>query len=212
VTLEGTRSGSSSRPGAAGKEHWMKTMDPAPPAEPGRTLSWIDHRHAAAAISVALHFAVVLAVVWPPAAAGSKNRNAEKGVEVRLIDDDGRLKPQAQTLAEHPPAKVQDGPRSTAALSKCDGRLYTGIGVRSLFNGAIVEVASGGPADKAGLRAGDTLLDADVLEPDQHKPGTAITLRILRDEREMPPVVAVVAEICDEQPRPGRHEQPPTTT
>ena len=51
---------------------------------------------------------------------------------------------------------------------------------------------------------GDTLLNADVLGPNQHKPGTAITLHILRDDREMPPVVAVVEQICDEQPRPPR--------
>jgi hypothetical protein len=166
-----------------------------------------DHRHAAAAVSITLHVALLAALLWPSVVARSNDRNAEQGVDVRLIQDDGELRPKADTPAEQPLEKPADGPPSTAALSKCDGRTYTGIGVRSWVNGAILEVATGGPADKAGIRAGDTLLNLDVTEPDQHKPGTPVTLRILRDEREMPPVVAVIEEICNEQARPRDRER-----
>lgn len=167
----------------------------------------IDYRHLAAGASIALHLTVVLALLWPAAAARSKGRNADRDVEVRVIQDDGRLRPKVDSAAENLPDKTADGPPATFALSKCDGRTYTGIGVRSWLNGAIVEVAPGGPADKAGLRAGDTLLNLDATEPDQHKPGTRITLRFLRDEREMPPVVAVIGEICNEQARPPSRER-----
>ena len=167
----------------------------------------IDHRRVAAAVSIALHLVVMGALLWPPEAARSKDSTAEKGIDVRVIQDDGQLRPKVDALAERPPEKPADGPPAAAALSKCDGRIYTGIGVRSWVNGSILEVASGGPADKAGLRAGDTLLNLDVTEPDQHKPGTRITLRFLRDEREMPPVVAVIEEICNEQARPPDRER-----
>jgi hypothetical protein len=50
------------------------------------------------------------------------------------------------------------------------------------------------------------LLDFDVTEPDQHPPGTPLLLRYLREQREMPPVVAVVEEICNEQAKPPVRE------
>lgn len=167
-----------------------------------RAESGIDHRHLAATASVAVHLTVMLALMSSPPALHLPDRSADKGVEVRMIDDDGQLKPRPDPLADDPPEKVADGMARTAALSKCDGRLYTGIGVRTWASGAIIEVAAGGPADKAGLLAGDVLLNPEATEPNQHKAGTRITLRIRRDEREMPPVVAVIEEICNEQARP----------
>jgi predicted metalloprotease with PDZ domain len=144
----------------------------------------------------------MLTVMWTPAALRSPDRSAEKGVEVQLVQDDGQLKPKSELPAEYPPEKVADGLPQAAALSKCDGRIYTGIGVRTWGSGAIIEVASGGPADKAGLLAGDILLNPDATEPNQHKAGTRVTLRVLRDQREMTPVVAVIEEVCNEQARP----------
>jgi len=166
----------------------------------------VARRSVAAAASVTLHLALLLAVFWPATAARSSGGNAAKDVEVRLIDDDGPFKVKADTLAERTPDPARDGEPSPAALSKCDGRTYTGIGVRVWYSGTILEVAPGGPAHQAGLRAGDRLLDLDATEPDQHKAGTPITLRYRRDDREMPPVVAVVAEICNEQARPPERE------
>jgi hypothetical protein len=162
-------------------------------------------RSVALAGSVALHLAVLLAVSWS-AAVHPNGGNGDTGVEVNLINEAGQIKAKADTSDEGRPDMPVDGELANTALSKCDGRIYTGIGVRAWSNGVILEVASGGPAGKAGLRAGDILLDFDITEPDQHKPGTPVTLRYLREEREMPPVVALVEEICNEQPRPPVRE------
>jgi len=165
-------------------------------------MTTMGHRHIAAATSIALHVALMLVLTAAPPAVRSPDRHADKDVEVRLTQDDGRLRPKPETPADRPPRKRADGTPTTAALSRCDGRLYTGIGVRSWGGGAIIEVASGGPADKAGIVAGDILLNPGVTEPDQHKPGTRITLRIQRGREEMPAMIAVIEEICDEQARP----------
>jgi predicted metalloprotease with PDZ domain len=166
----------------------------------------VRQRSVALAGSIALHLALLLALLWPAAAERRNDKNADTAVDVRLIQDAGRIRPYADALNERTPDKPADGELASAALSKCDGHTYTGIGVRVWDNGAILEVASGGPADKAGLRAGDTLLNSDVTEPDQHKSGTPITLHYLRDEREMPPVVAVIEKICNEEARPPTRE------
>ena len=164
--------------------------------------SQLSQRGVALAVSLTLHLAVLAAILWPATAAHSNDKNAEQSVEVRLIGDAGQLKPMVDILAERAPDKPAEGEPAKAAWAKCDGQTYTGIGVRAWVNGAILDVAADGPADKAGLRAGDTLLNFDAIDPDQHKPGTRITLRYLRGEREMPPVVAVVQEICNELAKP----------
>lgn len=161
------------------------------------------HRHLGAGVSLALHLAVILTFLWPGTAAPSKPRNAQRSVDVRLLREGGRLRPQVDAAADDPAMTTSDGPGTKVPWSKCDGRLYSGIGLSHWLNGEIVEVAPGGPADKAGLRAGDTLLDPDAMQADEHPPGTRIALRFLRDEHEMPTVVAVVEKICDEQPRPS---------
>jgi len=166
----------------------------------------IDHRHAGAAASLALHLTVIAALFWPAAT----ERPAEPGgerIEVSLMKEDDRLRRSGDAMADTSPDRLADGPRSATALSKCDGRIYTGIGLRAALNGTILEVASGGPADKAGIRAGDVLLNGEAVEPDQYEAGTPITLRYLREEREMPPVVAVIDEVCNEQPRPRVRER-----
>ena len=155
-------------------------------------------RSVALGASIALHAALLLALSWPATSARLNGKDAEQGVAVRLIEDAGQIQYKADVAAEGTPETAVDGALSTAALSQCQGRAYTGIGVRAWLNGTIAEVAAGGPADKVGLKAGDTILNSDAIEPDQHKSGTRIALRYLRDEREMPPVVAVIEKICNE--------------
>ena len=166
----------------------------------------VARRSVAGAASVVLHLALLLAVLWPAAAVRSSGGNADKDVEVRLIDDAGDFRIKTDSLAERTPDPAAEGEPSKTALSKCDGRTYTGIGVRVWFSGTILEVAPGGPADNAGLRTGDRLLDLDATAPDLHQAGTPIVLRYRRDERDMPPVMAVIAELCNEQAKPPERE------
>ena len=163
-----------------------------------------DHRHLALGVSIAGHLVVMLVLLWP--APSPKHRPAQGGIDVRLLHESERLR-LADAAAEDASATTHEGPGAKSSLSKCDGRLYTGIGVRFWANGEIIEVAAGGPADRAGLRAGDMLLDPYATDPDELRPGTRIRLRFLRGEREMPPVAAVVDTICEEQPRPSTRQR-----
>ncbi|HEY4688228.1 MAG TPA: PDZ domain-containing protein [Anaerolineae bacterium] len=107
----------------------------------------------------------------------------------------------------------------TATLEDRNGVPYLGVashGGRSrldfvkpspLTGAVIVEVVSGGPADKAGLKAGDRILavDGTDLAPDQdlaqiiksHKPGDTLTLKIERPGEEARDVTVTLGENPD---------------
>lgn len=57
---------------------------------------------------------------------------------------------------------------------------YIGIGIHysPLFN-TVINVAPGGPADKAGIRVDDILIDGQEIK-DQYPEGTTITVAVLR--------------------------------
>lgn len=63
---------------------------------------------------------------------------------------------------------------------ECPNSWYGGIGIRSSFNGTIVDVYSGYPADLAGIQVGDIILqvsgDGEILGP----PGSKFKLLIKR--------------------------------
>ena len=136
-------------------------------------------RSAALAISVALHLAVLLAVSWS-AAVHSSDKNADHDVEVRLINDAGQIKPKAETLDEGRRDVPVDGEPSNAGC-QCDGRIYTGIGLRAWSSGVILEVASGSPQTRRPARRRH--LHGLRRAERTSKPGTPITLRYLREER-----------------------------
>lgn len=72
--------------------------------------------------------------------------------------------------------------------------IASAIGLKSAGGAMVVDVEPDGPADKAGLRPGDVVLDVDkqpIENPEQlaravasHKPGTVISLRIYREHHE----------------------------
>ena len=76
-------------------------------------------------------------------------------------------------------------------------RRYTGIGARVNGAGFIVDLAAGGPADRAGLRPGDAILNLEDLPIDVYPAGQQVALRLLRDGLETAAVVRIGA-ICNE--------------
>lgn len=66
----------------------------------------------------------------------------------------------------------------------CAGH-YRGIGVVISWSGYVREVVAGGPADRAGLRAGDRFLNDSIFLRDQYPLNTALALRIERDGQPM---------------------------
>jgi len=126
-------------------------------------------------------------------------------MEVRWVGEPAELRVAAPDAADSDsPVSVEQTGRPVSQIA-CDGRSFTGIGLRVWPNGTILDVVINGPAHAAGLRPDDTLLDLDAVSPDEHRVGTRVALRYLRDGREMPQAVAIVARICDEWS--GRHER-----
>lgn len=155
-------------------------------------------RSVALALSIALHalafaaLAVHLVDEAPAASAG--------GVLVRLVLPPGRLVPAPESDGPLPPRTVvADGGR--VHPSGCRGTVYTGIGATVNRAGFIIELAPGGPAEQAGLRPGDAILNLEDLPIDAYPAGQPVRLRLLRDGAEAAAIVLIGA-ICDEPEAP----------
>ena len=155
-------------------------------------------RAVALALSVALHAAVfaALALRLVDAAPAANAR----GVLVRLVLPPGRLVPAPEGDGPMPPRTVVSA-GSRAYPSGCRGTVYTGIGATVNRAGFIIELAPRGPAEHAGLRPGDAILNLEDLPIDAYPAGQAVALRLLRDGVQAAAIVRIGA-ICDEPEAP----------
>ena len=112
------------------------------------------------------------------------------GTLVPAPDGDGPLPP--RTRHRRQPALS----RSAAAA-----HVYTGIGARVNSAGFIVDLAAGGPADRAGLRPGDAILNLEDLPIDVYPAGQAVACACCATASETAAVVRIGA-ICNEPPAP----------
>jgi S1-C subfamily serine protease len=149
----------------------------------------------AIALSVSLHAIVLgaLALKHDQDAAATRTRS----VLVRVILPAG-------TLVPAPDSDGPLGPRAPSAGSRvfpigCRGDVYTGIGARVNTAGFILDLAPGGPGERAGLRPGDAILNLDDLPIDVYPVGHTVALRLLRDGAETRADVRIGA-ICNEPP------------
>jgi C-terminal processing protease CtpA/Prc len=78
----------------------------------------------------------------------------------------------------------------------CSGEQYVGIGIYSVFD-RVTSVAPNGPADRAGIKAGDELTRAASIK-DKYAVGTPIVIKVIRDGTAMTFNV-IVDVICAEQ-------------
>jgi S1-C subfamily serine protease len=77
-------------------------------------------------------------------------------------------------------------------------RTYRGIGITRGFLSMVVQsVAPGGPADRAGVKPGDTVLNDDDLGADRFMVGHKITLHVEREGRRLA-LPVVIGRICYE--------------
>lgn len=145
-------------------------------------------RLVAAAGTLALH-AALLAVALVSCSEASQAKPPPKAsqggaeeVEVRLL-----------------PSVEGDGP-------PCDS--YRGIGIRSEFTPldeegfirSVIEISPGGPADRAGIRLGDQILNDHELGADRHPVGHRIVLQVLRDGIQLR-IPVVTSHICQQERR-----------
>ena len=171
----------------------MSTRQPRPASRAPRR-----GRTVALALSVALH-AVVFAALAVRLVAETP-APGPRGVLVRLVLPPGRLVPAPEGDGPLPPRSVVSA-GNRIHPSGCRGTVYTGIGATVNRAGFIIELAPGGPAQLAGLRPGDAILNLEDLPIDTYPAGQPIGLRLLRDGAEAAAVVRIGA-ICDEPEAP----------
>jgi len=175
------------------------TPPPPPPPPPTRPDSVPaaggrrDGRLVASIVSVALHLSAAALLV----AQGSGPANAVRvpAVDARLVSPAGKLAvaPQTDGLFRVDAAKVGRAPLAAG----CGGQTYTGIGAAVNAAGFVVDLAADGPAERAGLVAGDAILNVDSLPPNTFEPGHVVALRVLREGVELAMAVDV-GPICNE--------------
>jgi membrane-associated protease RseP (regulator of RpoE activity) len=145
--------------------------------------------------SVAIH-AGVLGLLALKADAGAAPRRTD-AVLAHLILPEGTLVPAPIGAGPLPPRALAAGNRPLPI--GCRGTVYTGIGARVNGAGFIVDLAAGGPAERAGLRPGDAILNLEDLPIDVYPAGQPVGLRLLRDGLETAAIVRIGA-ICNEPP------------
>jgi S1-C subfamily serine protease len=149
-------------------------------------------------LSVALHLAVFAALVVR--LASEAPTPTARGILVRWILPPGRLLPAPEGDGPMPPRPLVSA-ASRVLPSGCRGPVYTGIGATVNRAGFVIELAPGGPAQRAGLRPGDAILNLEDLPIDVYPAGHAVGLRLLRDGAEAAATVRIGA-ICDEPEAP----------
>ncbi len=137
-------------------------------------------------------------------AALAYQRDADEGADARARGVLVRLVLSAGTLVPAPDTDGPIGPRAPSAGIRvfpigCRGDVYTGIGARVNGAGFIIDLAPDGPAERAGLRPGDAILNIEDLPIDVYPVGHLVPLRLLRDGAETRTVVRIGA-ICNEPP------------
>lgn len=135
------------------------------------------HKPISIALVLILHASIIASCLSQTSRAQQQPKKEPTEVSI-IAENDQRLEAQ------------QDG---TGLACKSE---YTGIGVRiSPFTDEIIEIAPGGPADRAGVLIGDILRNPGFWGME---PGTRVTLQINRGgvELELP---AVVGHICYER-------------
>jgi S1-C subfamily serine protease len=156
-----------------------------------------DRRGRAVAIAVAASVAIHAgAFAWLALRLDDSVASPVDAMLVRLVLPPG-------TLLPAPDGNGPLAPRTTLAAGSrvfptgCRGEIYTGIGARVNGAGFIVDLAAGGPAERAGLRPGDAILNVEDLPIDVYPVGQSVGLRLLRDGVETAAVVRIGA-ICNE--------------
>ena len=155
-------------------------------------------RSAALALSIAIHAAVFAALAVH--VVGAAPAPGARGVLVRLVLPPGRLVPAPEGDGPLPPRTLESA-GSRIHPSGCGGTIYTGIGATVNRAGFIVELAPDGPAQRAGLRSGDAILNLEDLPINTYPAGQSVGLRLLREGAETGAVVRIGA-ICDEPEAP----------
>ena len=117
-------------------------------------------------LSAALHLAAVL-VATMPGCVGAGEKSPEKG------EHPVQVKPEK-------PGNLEFVKAGTGDKIHCP-KWYAGVGLLTNWSGFVTELAPGGPAELAGIRVGDNMLNASDFGRDRYPAGTVMPLTYLHD-------------------------------
>jgi predicted metalloprotease with PDZ domain len=81
---------------------------------------------------------------------------------------------------------------------QCGGEWYDGLGILiKPMLGEVTSIGPGTPAAAAGLRAGDVIINSEILGINRYTVGTVLKLRVMRDGREIQ-IDLVIGKVCNE--------------
>jgi predicted metalloprotease with PDZ domain len=106
------------------------------------------------------------------------------------------IKPSPQQPEDGTDVQIKLLPSEKGLGTNCPDT-YTGIGTITGFDGTVFEVAPGSPADKAGLRVGDELLNNEDFGINKWKEGTQKTMKIKRNGKVVTKTITI-GTICYE--------------
>ncbi len=146
--------------------------------------------------SVLLHVTLVLALVSVTAKAKAPPGGMGP-IELKLLDEKTKLHAKAEPMITVPVKLADVGQHAPLIEVPCLSSSYRGIGVRHFF-GPVVGVGQGTPAERAGLKEGDIIVNDEILGRDRYQTGQRLMLRIERDgvEFDMP---VTIGEICEDK-------------
>jgi hypothetical protein len=146
----------------------------------------------ALALALALHALLAWALVWgphrwlPPPGAKAPSESEPVLYIRRFTEDDGLRQQQ------------REGEGSALAEEPCAGESYVGIGiVAGSYTGMVLFVAPGAPADRAGIHAGEQIVNAEILGANLYQVGTPLELQVANTAGVRRVVVLKVEKICN---------------
>jgi S1-C subfamily serine protease len=98
---------------------------------------------------------------------------------------------------EHERLRLQGENGPAISDDPCGGRFYLGIGIIDGAGGFVLFVAPGAPADRAGIRSGEEILNVDILGQNRYPEGTRLTLQVASTSGERRAVELRVEKICN---------------
>jgi predicted metalloprotease with PDZ domain len=112
--------------------------------------------------------------------------------------DEIRAKVISASMVEEQMKKKNNGKGLEALTNECKSNtFYTGIGITTNVLNIITVIAPGGPADKAGLKVGDTIINRGEFKANMFKVGDKLEIKVERYDKQFT-TTTVIEKICYE--------------
>lgn len=134
------------------------------------------------AASIILHALLMQVVIPEPECKKAQQKTVK--AKIKQDKNSGSSKKLNKLYVLQDAKKLQKKQEKTGikSISKDCKKYYTGIGiVHNGFFNEISQVASGGPADRAGIKVGDVLAEPTHRIRNQYSEGTVINVPIIRN-------------------------------